>query len=108
MKGLEPSASTTPRQRSSQTELHPDMWQAENYSLPIGHNSEVYSVCEWVGQPYELASLTRLVRATGLEPAASWSQTTRSSQTELRPDMWGPQAPLIKRDTCKYTRQPRE
>ena len=29
----------------------------------------------------------RLVGATGFEPAASWSQTKRSSQAELRPDV---------------------
>ena len=28
-----------------------------------------------------------VVRMTGLEPAASWSQITRSSQTELHPDL---------------------
>ena len=32
-----------------QTELYPDTRQAENYSLPVGHNSEVISVCGlWV------------------------------------------------------------
>src|SRR5580698_886049 len=30
-------------------------------------------------------SLNQMVGATGFEPATSWSQTTRSSQAELRP-----------------------
>ncbi len=29
--------------------------------------------------------LAKIIGATGFEPATSWSQTTRSGQTELRP-----------------------
>lgn len=81
--GLEPVASSTPRKRATICAISRNKagWKL----LPASRAQlRSFSMCS-----YEIVCVM-LVRVERLELSASWSQITRSSQTELHPDIkWG-------------------